>query len=61
MDQHLSDVRASPPRFKQRKASMADPIRGKDERDEMEEEMIDEMDMGDADESATQYSTDIRR
>lgn len=54
---HPAASRLSPPRIKYRKASMAEPIRARDERDEMEEEM----DTADFDGSATEYSTDARR
>lgn len=37
---------------------MADPIRARDERDDMEEE---ELDMAEIDESATEFSTDARK
>lgn len=53
-------TRLSPPRPKHRKASMAEPIRARDERDEMEEDMED-WNMVECDGSATEYSTDARR
>ena len=57
-DEPQAGPRLSPPKLKYRKASMADPIRARDERDDTEEE---ELDMADIDESATQYSTDARK